>query len=329
MNATGASPAVSPVPAQKTFIGLVKRHPIPLIFLVSVALFAIFIPDRFLTGANFTAVLRQFVTLMLFAIGPSIVVLLGSLDLSFVGIWMLGSALLWLTAPSLGVAALLVFPVFGIISGFLAGLLHTKGKVPSFVLTLSMLIVYWGITVVVAGGYPRPVSGFEFLTATIIPRVPTPFLLSLPIIALAWFLMERTELGVYFRAIGSNEEGARLAGIKVEKMKILAFTLSGAFTGLGCMLLFQHLGGSVPVEFNLNAVVHPLVTIILGGTPLVGGSGGPQRTIFGVLSFSVFYRGLYLSRLRPEMIDLVVGVLLIIAIVISSRGTRMKGVSIT
>jgi ribose/xylose/arabinose/galactoside ABC-type transport system permease subunit len=76
------------------------------------------------------------------------------------------------------------------------------------------------------------------------------------------------------------------------------------------------------VELNLNNVVWPLVAIVLGGTPLVGGSGGPQRTILGALTFSVVYRGLYLSLLHPEVIQLLVGLMLIVAIVIGSRGLR-------
>ena len=83
--------------------------------------------------------------------------------------------------------------------------------------------------------------------------------------------------------------------------------LSGTFTGIGSIILFAHLGGSAPVDFNMNNVVRPLVAIILGGTPLVGGTGGPHRTILGVFTFSILYRGLYLSALRPEVIDLVVG----------------------
>jgi ribose transport system permease protein len=139
----------------------------------------------------------------------------------------------------------------------------------------------------------------------------------------------RTRLGAYFYAIGSNEEGAKLAGINVDLYKIVAFMLSGTFTGIGSIILFAHLGGSAPVDFNMNNVVRPLVAIILGGTPLVGGTGGPHRTILGVFTFSILYRGLYLSALRPEVIDLVVGVVLILSVVINSRGARMKGVDVT
>jgi ribose/xylose/arabinose/galactoside ABC-type transport system permease subunit len=173
------------------------------------------------------------------------------------------------------------------------------------------------------------VKGFGWITAALIPRVPTPFLLSIPIVLAAIVVVLRTRLGACFYAIGSNEEGARLAGINVDRYKILAFSLSGAFTGVGSIILFEHLGGSAPVDFNMNNVVRPLVAIILGGTPLAGGTGGPQRTILGVFTFSILYRGLNLSPLRPEVIDLVVGIVLILSVIISARGARMKGVEVT
>jgi ribose/xylose/arabinose/galactoside ABC-type transport system permease subunit len=180
-----------------------------------------------------------------------------------------------------------------------------------------------------SGGYPRPIPGFGWITAPLVPRVPTPFLLSIPIVLAAIVVVLRTRLGAYFYAIGSNEEGARLAGIDVNRYKILAFTLSGTFTGIGSIILFAHLGGAAPVDFNMNNVVRPLVAIILGGTPLAGGTGGPQRTILGVFTFSILYRGLHLSPLRPEVIDLVVGIVLILSVLINSRSAKMKGMEVT
>jgi ribose transport system permease protein len=307
----------------------VKNYPVILIVIGLLLIFSVLYTKRFLSPVNLTATLRQFVTLMLFSIGPSIVMLLGSMDLSFIGIWMLGSVLLWMLTPVIGPVALLVFPLLGLATGAIAGLVHTKGRIPSFILTLSILITYWGLTVVLSGGYPRKVTGYGFITASVLPRVPTPFLWSIPIVVAAIIVVLRTRLGITFWAIGSNEEGARLAGIDVDRYKTIAFMLSGTFTGIGSIILFEHLGGSAPVDFNMNNVVRPLVAIILGGTPLVGGTGGPHRTILGVLTFSILYRGLNLSPLRPEVIDLVVGIVLILSVIINSRGTRVKGVDIT
>lgn len=305
----------------------IASHPIILILVTLVVIFSICYPDRFLTLLNMSSVLNQFVTIILFALGPSIVATIGSMDLSYIGIWMLGGILLWCVKPVLGGAAILVIPLLGLVTGLLIGIIHVKAKIPSFVLTLSLLVGYSGLTALLSGGYPRIVRGYEFFTKELIPYLPTALLWSTPLIIAAVFIIKCTKIGTYFYAIGSNEEGAKLAGINVNKYKILAFTLSGLFTGIGSMILFQHLGGSVPLALNLNTMVSPLVAIVFGGTLLTGGSGGPDKTILGTLTFVVLYRGLYISFMNPEILQLIIGLLLIISIIIASRG--LKGVTVT
>lgn len=322
MKILGRNKLITPV-----IIQTLKTHPVILALIALVVMFSGLYPERFLTPLNFSTILRQFVTLTLFALGPSIMVVTGSLDLSYVGIWMLGGILVWLLMPILGMFSILVIPLLGLATGLLIGVIQVKARIPSFILTLSVLVTYSGLTAMLSGGYPRSVRGYEFITAPLIPHLPTAFLWSIPIIIAAVFIMKRTRIGTYLYAIGSNEEGARLAGINVDKYKILAFTLSGLFTGIGSIILFQHLGGATPVELNLNNMVWPLVAIVLGGTPLVGGSGGPQRTILGSLTFAVVNRGLVLSLLHPEAVQLLLGLLLIVSIVVGSRG--LKGVTIT
>jgi ribose transport system permease protein len=305
----------------------IKMHPVIVVFAVLVVIFSSIYPDRFYSPINLRAVFRQFVTLTLFALGPTFVVLTGRLDLSYVGVWMLGGILVWLLKPVLGMLAIVMIPVVGVATGLFIGVVQTKAKIPSFILTLSLLVTYTGLAALIAEGYPRAVEGYEFITAPLVPLIPTAFLWSVPLIAAALYMMKYSRICVYLNAIGSNEEGARLAGINVDKYKILAFTLSGIFTGIGAIILFQHLGGSGQVEFKLNNLVWPLVAIVLGGTPLTGGSGGPQRTLLGAITFTIFYRGLYLSALHPTMITLLVGVVLIVSIVIGARG--LKGVTVT
>jgi ribose/xylose/arabinose/galactoside ABC-type transport system permease subunit len=229
--------------------------------------------------------------------------------------------------PILGVFSILVYPLLGLATGLLIGVIQVKAKIPSFILTLSLLVTFAGLAAWLARGVSRPVRQYAFITAPLIPHLPTAFLWSVPIIIAAVFIMKRTRIGTYLYAIGSNEEGAGLAGINVDKYKILAFTLSGLFTGIGLIILFQHLGGSAPVELKLGNLVWPLAAIVLGGTPLVGGSGGPHRTALGALTLAVATQGLYLMILLPEVVTLLLGLLLVAAIVIGTRG--LKGVTIT
>lgn len=305
----------------------IKEYPIIAIFTIFFLAFSVLFPQKFLSYMNLMATIRQFVTLMLFALGPSIVMVIGELDLSYVGVWMLGGILVWLLTPIFGLYSILIFPLLGVVTGTLIGIIHSKSKIPVFILTLSMLVTYWGLTSQLSGGYPRSTEVFKFITDPIIPFVPTVLIWAVILIGIAIYLMRRTKVGTYLYAIGSNEAGARLAGIKVDFYKIIVFVISGFFTGFGTIVLFQHLGGSVPVELNLDTMVYPLVAIVLGGTPLTGGSGGPHKTILGALTFSVIIRGLNISALEATTIKLFVGILLIVAIVISVRG--MRGVEVT
>ncbi len=310
-----------------TLIRIFKNYPAIPLLIVLIAVFSIVFPSRFLTPMNLSSILGQFVTIILFALGPSMVCTIGSLDLTYVGVWMLGGMLVWHLTPIFGLFAILIYPLLGFLTGVLVGLIQVKAKVPSFILTLSLLAAYSGLTSILSGGYPRMVSGYEFLTKEFIPYIPTALFWIIPLIVIAVYIMRSTKIGAYLYAIGSNEEGARLAGINVDRYKILTFIMSGLFTGTGSIIQFQHLGGSVPLSLNMNTMTMPLVAIVFGGTLLTGGSGGPDRTILGTLTFVVLYRGLYISLLKPEILQLIVGLLLVLSIVVASRGLR--GVSIT
>ena len=148
---------------------MLKDFPVVLILILFFVGFSVLFPDRFLSQMNFSSMMRQFVTLMLFAVGPSMVMTMGSMDLTFVGIWMLGGALVWFLSPALGLAAILVVPLLGVVTGLLVGVIQAKAKIPSFILTLSIMFTYWGLTALISGGYPRTVKGFEFITAELIP----------------------------------------------------------------------------------------------------------------------------------------------------------------
>ena len=123
-------------------------HPDLIVLLVLLIAFGSIYPDRFFSAINLKSIIRQFVTLTLFALGPTFVVLTGRLDLSFVGIWMLGGVMLWLTQPVLGVFAIFMIPIVGAATGLFIGVLQTKAKIPSFILTLSLLVTYTGLSAV-------------------------------------------------------------------------------------------------------------------------------------------------------------------------------------
>jgi len=305
---------------------LVKANPAVWAIIALVAIFSALVPDKFLSTGNLVALLKNFAVTSMLAIGPTFVILLGSIDVSYMGIWMFGGALVWLLYPYLGLASIMIYPIFGLLVGLFNGVIHVKAKVPSFILTIAVTAVFAFLTTYVrniSGVLTLTVPAYNFLRESPVPYIPSPFLLALPVIVLALFIMFFTKLGTYFCAIGSNEEGAKLAGINVEKYKILAFTLSGLLTGLGSIAIFVHLGCQTRVDFDPSELVRGLAAIVLGGTPLAGGMGGPHRTLLGALVYVLIFNGLFLlPGVDPNHLKLYIGTLLLGAVVAASRALK-------
>lgn len=305
---------------------LIKMNPAIWAIIALVAIFSAIVPEKFLSPSNFVAILKNFAVTSMLAVGPTFVILLGSIDVSYMGIWMFGGALVWLLYPYLGLASIAIYPIFGLLVGLFNGVVHVKAKIPSFILTLAMTALLAFLTTYVrniSGVLTLTVPAYNFLRESPIPYLPSPFLLALPVIVVALFLMFFTKLGTYFCAIGSNEEGAKLAGIDVEKYKILAFTLSGLLTGLGSIAIFVHLGCQTRVDFDPSELVRGLAAIVLGGTPLAGGMGGPHRTLLGALVYVLIFNGLFLlPGVDPNHLKLYVGTLLLGAVIAASRALK-------
>ncbi len=303
------------------------RDPIVLLVIALFIISTILYTDKFLSPPSIASILRMFSIVSLLSIGPTFVVLTGSLDLTYVGIWMFGGILTWLIFPYVGMPAILFYIIFGAFIGAISGLIFAKGKVPSFLLTLAMLAVLGYSTTAVSGGMPKAVPEYSFLKMKITPYVPSTFLLALPIIGVALYIFYFTKIGSYLCAIGSNEEGAQLAGINVTKYKILSFVISGLITGAGSMIIFVDLGCQSPIAIDMSRdVVGALVAIVLGGTPLTGGVGGPHRTLLGALAYVLLYHALIMSGLDPFSLRLAIGATLLAAVIVASRG--LKGVII-
>ncbi len=296
-----------------------------------VILFSVIVPEKFLSLANLNAILKSFAVTAMLSIGPTFVILLGSIDLSYMGVWMLGGAIVWLLYPYIGLASIFIYPLFGFFVGLVNGLIHVKARIPSFILTLAITAMFAFLTTYirnVSGVLTLTVPAYNFLRESFIPFIPSPFLLALPPTVLAVFFMFFTKLGTYLCAIGSNEEGARFAGINVEKYKILAFTVSGFLTGLGSIAIFIHLGNQTRVDFDPSELIRGLAAIVLGGTPLAGGMGGPHRTLLGALVYVLIFNGLFLlPGVDPNHLKLYIGALLLGAVVIASKA--LKGALIT
>ena len=239
---------------------------------------------NFFSVPNLENILRQLPVLLLVAVGQTFVILTGSIDLSVATVISLSGAVAAVLIDDYGEAALLIAPLVGGAVGLVNGLLVAKARLPSFLVTLGTLFAIRGLAQLVTGGVPQPYVGptsLELTSGTFsIGSLEVTYITAivLGIVAVATLFAVLTTSGHYIYAVGGGEVAARLAGVKVDRYKIMAFVLSGFFAGLAGMVLTMRAQSATPLmgePFLLTSIA----AVVVGGTSLLGGVGGPQWTL--------------------------------------------------
>jgi ribose transport system permease protein len=279
----------------------------------------------FLSPFNLRTVLLQITTNMYIALGMTLVMILGGIDLSVgsivamsgtlaVGFMALNHMPMWLAVP-LGLA-------LGAGTGLLNGLVVAYFKLPSFIVTLAMLNVARGVAYVYSGGHSTRMMDpiFTGIGSGYLWVIPLPVLYMVVLIAVFVVILNRTKFGTYIYAIGGNRESARLSGVPIKKVEIITFTISGlmaAFAGL--VLSARMFSGqpSVGIGYELDAIA----ACVLGGASLSGGVGRISGTLFGAIVIGIISNGLNLINVSSFWQLVVKGIIILIAVIIDS----MKG----
>lgn len=288
---------------------------------IVVLVFSVLAPDRFLTSANLQVVLQNTAVLCIVAIGITFIIIGGSIDLSVGSIMAFSGAITASFTTDWGGWAFVICPLVGLLLGAVNGCIFVFGRIPSFVVTLGMLSIARGATVVFTGGTPVSVpldsNFYEFGTP------PTPFLIAVVVAVLAAALMRYTTFGRYTYAIGGDEEKSRILGVPVNGVKIAMFVLSGLCAGLGGGVLTSQLGSGSPTVgagFELLAIS----AVVIGGTPLTGGMGSIIGTVVGSLVITTLANGLIILGISTNVQTILTGVVLIGAVMISIRRGKLR-----
>ena len=277
------------------------------------------ISPEFRTGSNFLSLLRQSSINGLIAFGMTCVILTDAIDLS-VGSVLALSTVLCAGMVSAGVPAgiamilaLAIGTVLGAISGFLA----TKGRLQAFIATLITMTVYRGLTMIFTGGKPISNLGDSFVLKLVgrgnICRIPIPVILLLVIFAGFYFLLNKTTFGRAVYATGSNWKCAKLAGININKTKIIVYAISGFMSALSGLILLSRLGSAQPTlgsGYELDAIA----AVALGGTSMSGGRGKIYGTLIGVLIIAVLNNGLNILGVSSYYQDVIKGFVILVAV---------------
>lgn len=276
--------------------------------------------EQFLTTANGLNVLRQAMVLLVVALGQTFVILMGSIDISLAAIMSLVGMSGALLMRDHGEWAVLFALLIGLAAGALNGWLFAYLRLPSFLVTLGSLFFIGGIALYISGGRSVPVTPGSTVGSifggNVAGSFPTAAFWALAATVLAILVAARTKFGRYMYAIGGGEAVARLSGVPVRRHKFYAFVVAGGLAGLaGLLLLFRLQGGDA--RMGDSFLLPSIAAVVIGGTPLTGGMGGPARTVLGVLMIALLKNGMDLAAVDPFIEQIIFGAVVILAVALT------------
>ena len=302
----------------------------PILILIFLILLVTLINPRFLSSANVANLLRQSSILLIVAIGETYIIMMGSIDLSIEGVMALTSVIIGIFAENyfnsndLGLIAVLLAVLIGVAMGFLNGVVHTKLRIPSFMATLGMMYVGLGLATWISNGMNLPILDPMILSWARGNTGPIPNLtfFGLAMFLIAFFLERYTRFGRYVKAIGGAEDRAKLAGVPIDKYKILAFTLAGFFVGVGGVLNSARIGAGA-ANSGLNYLFAAITAVVVGGTALTGGTGGVLQTLIGAMIVIVIGNGMVLAGVHSFVQLAVQGVIITVAVILTIDRSKL------
>lgn len=287
--------------------------------------------EKFLTASNIGNVLRQISLQGIIAVGMTMVILVGQIDLS-VGAVVAFAAVLnaLLLKQGLGIplsilVTVLVSSLWGLFNGYV-----TAGfKVHSFLVTLATQTFIRGVTYTMVSG--RPVGGlpkgFFPLGAGLLPlgviNLPYPVIYMLIFFAIGIYFLQCMPIGREIYSVGGNEEAARLSGINTKWVKILTFVAASFLAAVSGIVLSSRLMAGSP-EVGTNWELDIIAAVIIGGTSFSGGEGKLLGTLIGMLFIGILTNGMVLLDVTPYMQQMVRGLVILIAVIVNSLKDTSK-----
>ncbi len=324
MSAT-ALPLARPGLRRAQLIGLLQARGATLVLLVAGAAAGLLFPD-FLHLGNLADIATAASFLGLVTAGQTLVIILGGFDLSVGSMVGLGTVLAAYAQP-FGWAAALLLPVLaGVAVGLVEGVLIARVRMAPFIVTLASLLALKGLAIALAGeSLVIATPGFFGLIANgHIGGVSTLILILAGVFALGALVLNRTPFGAAVFAVGGNEEAASMLGIRVERVKILTYCLSGGLAGLSGALLAARLSSGLS-SAGTGYELQSIAAAVIGGVLLTGGVGTMLGALSGVLLLGLINNVInQIGSLSAAYQGLASGAFLLAAVVIQSGLTRSK-----
>ncbi|WP_342620080.1 ABC transporter permease [Rhodoferax sp. GW822-FHT02A01] len=291
-----------------------------------ILVFTVLKPDAFMTEDNIIGILQSTTVIGVLAIASTFIIITSGIDLS-VGVLMTFCAVMaGVFMVNWGMPLMLGAPcaiAVGALCGTTSGLAITKLRVPPFIATLGMMMLLKGASLIITATRPiyfSDVNGFDqialgSLIGDLIPslQIPNGVLILFVMAGLCAVVLNKTALGRYTFALGSNEEAVRLSGVNVDRWKIIVYAFSGGICGVAGLLIASRLNSAQPAlgqGYELDAIA----AVVIGGTSLSGGVGTILGTIIGAFIMSVLINGLRIMSVAQEWQMVLTGLIIILAV---------------
>jgi ribose transport system permease protein len=289
------------------------------------------INPNFFSPANAVRMLNTAAIPLVICMGATFIILMGSIDLSVEGtvaLCAVAASMLVandLTGVAIGLWSVPAAILLGGLLGLLNGLVHVKLKIPSFMATLGIGFAGIGIATAILGGVMVRIADNDFRNWLSLGRlfdVPAAVWIAAIAVAVAWVIQERTRIGRWLYAIGTDEQTARNSGIPVERTRILIFGIAGMFYGLAGALSAAQIGRGHALIAQ-DRLFTAITAVVVGGTALSGGVGSVINSVIGVFIVIVLANGMVLMGIEPYVQKGVQGLLIIAAVALALDRSRL------
>jgi ribose transport system permease protein len=275
--------------------------------------------DVFLTERNLVNILQQSSINACIAIGMTLVIISGGIDLSVgptAALAAVLSATLLMAGYPVPVVILTALAV-GLACGLVNGMLIAYAGLQPFIVTLGTLSLFRSLGLIYTGGNPvlgLPDAYRKIFTASYF-GLPVPVLIVAVLAIVAFILLKKTPLGEYILAVGGNEEAARVSGVPIERTKVITYMISGGLASLAAIILIARLGAAEPTLGNLWEL-EAIAAAAIGGASLMGGKGSIIGTILGAIILGAMRNGLTLLNVQAFYQLLATGIIIILAMLV-------------
>ena len=310
-------------------VGIVKNNVGILSVLVLLCVIVSIATSKFLKPNNLISVLRQISINAYIALGMTLIIILGHIDLSVGAIVAMSGTLTvgFIVTQGLPIpVAILLGILLGMSAGMISGMIVTYFRVPAFIITMAMMNVCSGVAYVYSGGQATRINDDFFSaigTVYLFNTIPLPVVYMIILIIVISFLLGKTKFGTYIYAIGGNREAARLSGVPIKKVEIAVFTISGVLSAFAGLVLCSRMYSGQPSVGN-GYELDAIAACVLGGTSMSGGKGRISGTIFGAMVIGIISNGLNLIGVSSYWQLIVKGLIIACAVLLDSQKGKIS-----